>query len=399
MEVAARPPRASAGASPAAGARRWALKKMDPDMCQATVVVGCWADDDLSEVPLEEDVRRIQEIMRVTPNFGAPLSGSGGPTRVPGVEGTGKRIARAYEVLRAARGALRLAIRKAKAGAWADLIADLDNDPCGHPYRLVLNKLKSWTPPTTETLEPQFLERGGGRVPNQRAGNPPARRPPCYRRVVGGAGGDGAGVGARHSELRDKLKAPGPDSVPSWAWVLAADDLGDRLRHLYTRCFKEGRRWCTSGCLPVWSPPWKITSETDGWSSSTKTDSRAEGLCRVGFRRGPSRIYGTLHTTLFCGRPFPRGPCYADDTFVLAGGADWGTAVAKANHAVAGVVRAIEAMGLQVAPQKTEVLFFHDGFWGGATAVPHKGGSYGGEADDRVSRPQPGRPVGVRQTF
>ncbi|KMQ85503.1 reverse transcriptase [Lasius niger] len=53
--------------------------------------------------------------------------------------------------------------------------------------------------------------------------------------------------------------------------------------------------------------------------------------------------------------------CYADDTLVLAGGRDWGEAVARANLATARIVHTIRAVGLKVAPQKTEATFFHNG--------------------------------------
>jgi len=56
--------------------------------------------------------------------------------------------------------------------------------------------------------------------------------------------------------------------------------------------------------------------------------------------------------------------CYADDTLVVAGGKDWRDATALGNIAVAGVVRGIKALGLRVAPRKTEAVFFHDGSQG-----------------------------------
>jgi hypothetical protein len=53
--------------------------------------------------------------------------------------------------------------------------------------------------------------------------------------------------------------------------------------------------------------------------------------------------------------------CYADDTLVLSQGDYWEEAVTASNQTVAGVVRAIKRVGLEVAPHKTEALFFHDG--------------------------------------
>jgi len=59
--------------------------------------------------------------------------------------------------------------------------------------------------------------------------------------------------------------------------------------------------------------------------------------------------------------PSCRVICYADDTLVVVGGRDWRDASAKGSIAVARVVRGIKALGLGVAPRKTEAIFFHDG--------------------------------------
>lgn len=53
--------------------------------------------------------------------------------------------------------------------------------------------------------------------------------------------------------------------------------------------------------------------------------------------------------------------CYADDTLVLASGADWREAKSRGNESVAGVVRAIRALGLEISPQKSEAVYFHNG--------------------------------------
>jgi hypothetical protein len=52
--------------------------------------------------------------------------------------------------------------------------------------------------------------------------------------------------------------------------------------------------------------------------------------------------------------------CYADDTMVIAGGVDYEEAIAVTNDAVNVVVRQIRRLGLTVAAQKTEMVFFAD---------------------------------------
>jgi len=49
--------------------------------------------------------------------------------------------------------------------------------------------------------------------------------------------------------------------------------------------------------------------------------------------------------------------CYADDTLVIATGDGWGETRSRANEALAGVVRHIGELGLEVSPQKTEAMF------------------------------------------
>jgi hypothetical protein len=67
-------------------------------------------------------------------------------------------VAYLYNAYREARSPLQQAIKEAKRRAWDELLATLDSDPWGRPYRLVLNKLRPWAPPTTKSMDPQLLE-------------------------------------------------------------------------------------------------------------------------------------------------------------------------------------------------------------------------------------------------
>ena len=42
--------------------------------------------------------------------------------------------------------------------SWRELLVSLDSDPWGCPYKMVLNKLRPWAPPATESMDPRFLE-------------------------------------------------------------------------------------------------------------------------------------------------------------------------------------------------------------------------------------------------
>ncbi|XP_025155165.1 uncharacterized protein LOC112588698 [Harpegnathos saltator] len=54
---------------------------------------------------------------------------------------------------------LRNAIGVARGKGWDDLLLSLDADPWGRPYRMVMQKLRPWAPPLTETLDSRFLGR------------------------------------------------------------------------------------------------------------------------------------------------------------------------------------------------------------------------------------------------
>lgn len=59
---------------------------------------------------------------------------------------------------RLARNILRSEIKKAKALAWSELIASIDEDPWGLPYRLVMGRLRAMTPGMTASLRPEILK-------------------------------------------------------------------------------------------------------------------------------------------------------------------------------------------------------------------------------------------------
>ncbi|XP_025161795.1 uncharacterized protein LOC112590191 [Harpegnathos saltator] len=54
---------------------------------------------------------------------------------------------------------LRNAIGVARGKGWDDLLLSLDADPWGRPYRMVMQKLRPWAPPLTETLDSRLLGR------------------------------------------------------------------------------------------------------------------------------------------------------------------------------------------------------------------------------------------------
>jgi len=73
-----------------------------------------------------------------------------------------------------AKHTLRRAIGIAKAKAWQELLDSVNKDTWGRPYKMVMNKIKQWAPPFTESMDPLLRERileslfptkGGGNHP------------------------------------------------------------------------------------------------------------------------------------------------------------------------------------------------------------------------------------------
>ncbi|KAI4473030.1 hypothetical protein M0804_015512, partial [Polistes exclamans] len=70
-----------------------------------------------------------------------------------------RRMELCLEARRETKRQLKRAIRKAKAAAWRDFVGTLEADPWGRPYRLVMGKLRPYSAPMTEVLEPEAMDR------------------------------------------------------------------------------------------------------------------------------------------------------------------------------------------------------------------------------------------------
>lgn len=66
--------------------------------------------------------------------------------------GNETRIEQAWQVRRQAKRELTTTIKKAKATAWEESLADLNRDPWGRPYKAIMKKLRAKTPPRSQRL-------------------------------------------------------------------------------------------------------------------------------------------------------------------------------------------------------------------------------------------------------
>jgi len=96
--------------------------------------------------------------------------------------------------------ALRIAIGEAKARAWEDLVLTLDENPWGRPYQIVMNKLRRWAPPLTESLDPPLLNRVLDTLFPEQSGEVVQWIEPPHTQEEGGVGGHGGRDGRGHQE-------------------------------------------------------------------------------------------------------------------------------------------------------------------------------------------------------
>lgn len=153
-------------------------------------------------------------------------------------------IETAYVAYRNATRVLQAAIANAKARSWTELIDQLNGDPWGRPYKMVLGKLRPWVPPLTESMDPEFLHtvienlfpRDRLQDISSRGQNMSESNEWHDEWAVSKAEFDRA-----VDRLLTKKTAPGPDGIPGRALALALTVVGDRLRQLFTRCLRQGK--------------------------------------------------------------------------------------------------------------------------------------------------------------
>ncbi|XP_011059985.1 PREDICTED: uncharacterized protein LOC105149338 [Acromyrmex echinatior] len=152
-----------------------------------------------------------------------------------------------WEALREARRQLRRAITRSQARLWTELVSDLDRDPWGMPYRVVINKLRAGGASIVEGLPPESVTNIVGTLF-------PTNRPPLGRELPFVWQDDLAVTAEEVMETGLGVKpgkAPGPDGVAGFV-------IRDTMRCLaptWARCFTGCLRGGTSrvvGGEPGW---------------------------------------------------------------------------------------------------------------------------------------------------
>lgn len=146
-----------------------------------------------------------------------------------------------YLQYRAARNALRLEIRKAKAQAWMSLLASVEKDPWGLPYKLVMGRLRPSTPGLTASLPANVLSRLISDLFPAGEIHDPAL---LWDDFVWDAS-LAVEPGKVMDILRDPVRrngdpAPGPDGVRLSVWRRIPYTMMECLAHTFTECLAEG---------------------------------------------------------------------------------------------------------------------------------------------------------------
>lgn len=167
--------------------------------------------------------------------------------RFRSLDDDGTRVAEILQEYRSARQLLRREIRRAKIASWNGLIADLDKDPWGLPYKLVLNKLRHSTPCLTETLCVEDVNKlittlfpvGQTHDPVFLWWNIRVPQGKCSVTI------DEVKMAMRASRGSGN-PAPGPDGITIGIWRSVSPLFLERLVDIFSACFRDEvfpRKW------------------------------------------------------------------------------------------------------------------------------------------------------------
>lgn len=137
------------------------------------------------------------------------------------------------------RKALNQAIFKAKEEAWQSLLRELDSEPWGMAYKVVMNKLRTATPALTEVLEPGTLEE---LIHSLFPTDTDKRRVAFLEIPDWNEEWDVTPAEVHHVLIKRKSSnaAPGPDSISNKIWKLIPNSLVELIAKILTGCLRTG---------------------------------------------------------------------------------------------------------------------------------------------------------------
>jgi len=138
-----------------------------------------------------------------------------------------------------ARKMIKISIMKAKDNCWKELLATLEMDPWGMPYKIVTKKLVSSNRPICESLPSTDLETiVSGLFPRDISGQDNCNQSNIVWLQE---------YEVTNSELKDTLiklnankKAPGPDGIYGGILKAATPFLNETIKLCFNKCLREG---------------------------------------------------------------------------------------------------------------------------------------------------------------
>jgi hypothetical protein len=327
---------------PVGSGPRWALAKLDRELLKEAAIVQAWLPVPGGMVAVETEASRLRENMTRICDAAMPRAKPLPPKR--SVYWWNAELAqlrddcvaarrqymrqrrrrqtdeneerRLYEAYKASKLGFSVAIGHAIEASRAEFLETLNDDPWGRPYKLVRNKLRPWTPPLTQTLQPELVLRVvAGLFPERGPHQPPIMAPPEARPIEEDTVPPirPAELGVAINRLRVRNTAPGPDGIPGRAWVLAMEALEPKMLRVLTACLEQGcfpKEW-KSGKLVLLRKEGRPADSASGYRPIILLDEvgklferiiaarlirhmECEGPdladCQFGFRRGRSTV-------------------------------------------------------------------------------------------------------------
>lgn len=254
--------------------KRWAIKKINEDLFKAAITIGCWNRHSIMEErDTEVLAEKLRNIVAKACNVSMPQIKLKARRAMPWwsdelrnlrseLTASRRRLSRirrrptfnqddteAHILLgeyRQARDNFSKALRKAKAKSWEEFVLSLNEDPWGRPYKSVLDKLRRWTPPYTESMEGDILERVlSGLFPADAHGGDNWIEPALPEE---GASAWKEEYAVSQEELNGAIKrmmaknaAPGLSGITAKSWALASTEMAMEMKGLFTECLKKGK--------------------------------------------------------------------------------------------------------------------------------------------------------------
>lgn len=251
---------------------RWALSKLDVELAREAAIVQRWASrDDTEGSSVEELAGRMRRLLTNVCDAAMPRiqrrplqrravywwSPEIAALRVASIQarrryvrcrrrnGANPELERELQIeYRGKKKALQTAISQAKDAGREEMLAGLNRDPWGRPYRAARNKLRGQGASVTDTMPSDHLQRMVSELfphrlgyvppvmaPSSSANEPGASIPPISE----------AEMDMALDRLRAKRTAPGPDGVPGRVLSITLEQLRGRFRVLFDKCLHTGQ--------------------------------------------------------------------------------------------------------------------------------------------------------------